>query len=66
MNLSKKAKKGISAFNRARNPLYSGFRVPLWDDKTASFVDAYLALKEKQLDDSINGQDGEVAGKQVS
>lgn len=55
---SKKSKRGIQAFNKARNPLYSGKRIQLWDDKVARFVESYLKLKEINLDDSPNSKVG--------
>lgn len=65
MRLSKKSKRGIAAFNREKyspnQAKYSAPAVWLYDDKTARFVEAYLKIKESDLDDSINSEDGEVA-----
>ncbi len=65
MSLSKAAKRGIGAFNASCNPLYRSKWIDL-DTKVDAFVTAYLELQEKELDDQINNQVGEVAGEQVS
>ncbi len=50
----RKTKRGISAFNRAKNPLYGAKRIWLYDDKISKFVKAFYKSKGVQVDDSTN------------
>lgn len=52
MSLSKKSRRNIADFNRARNPIYSGKFIDIGTDtKLESYVLAYQKLKEP-IDDS--------------
>lgn len=65
MSLSKRARRGIQAFNMAKNPLYSAQHIVL-DTKTDAYVEAYLQALEGSIDDTLNGQVGEMAGQSLS
>lgn len=66
MYLSKKARRGITAFNKARNPLYSGkyLDFPQADLKTQQYIDAFLSIKGAQNDSNAD-KSREVAGKPI-
>lgn len=61
MPLSKKAKRGINAFNRAKNPIYGAKRVSFTVDNTAQYVKAFLKLKEASIDQT-HAKSSEVVG----